>query len=306
MTGLFHSTQGRKDVTGQVDLADTGAVLSVVGEVLAECFPATDWSALHALGDLFDLLYRGEHPDYLGCEAGYHDAGHVRDVTLTYVRLLAGREMRWPEFTLGPRLALAGVAAAFLHDAGYLRRRGDRRVATGAAYTRCHVGRGARLARALLPTIGLADIAPLSARLIHFTNCAVRPSSLRIADADERAVGALLGTADLLSQLAEPDYLDRCYYHLYDEFAASGLAGPAKNSAPVAPLYRSREDLLQRTPQFIHNLAGPRLEVDFAGTYHYASVFFQGPNPYLDAIVANCEELARRTAAGGGMAAISA
>lgn len=303
MTGLYQNRERRRDVTGYVDLGDTDALVSALLVTLGDRYPGVDWSVLGVLGELFDTLYQGEHPDYLGCEATYHDAGHVRDVTLAFARLLAGRELRWPSFSVGPRLALAGVAAAFLHDAGYLRRRGDRRVSTGAAYTRCHVSRGARLARAVLPTIGLGDIAPLSARLIHFTNCAVPPARLRVADDDERAVGALLGTADLLAQMAEPDYLDRCYYYLYDEFEASGLAGSRAQPPTGMQPYRSRDDLLQRTPDFIYHLAGPRLEQDFAAAYHYASVFFGGPNPYLDSIVANCDELARRAGCRGASAA---
>lgn len=302
---MYQSGQSRRDVTGYVDLTDTAAVVAAIRGIFDSCFPGVDWSVLSVVGDLFDTLYRGDHPDYLGCEVGYHDAGHVRDVTLAFARLLAGREIRWPGMSLGPRLALAGVAAAFLHDAGYLRRRGDRRVASGAAYTRCHVGRGARLARAVLPGVGLGDIAPLSARMIHFTNCAVPPARLRVADDNERALGGLLGSADLLAQIAEPDYLDRCYHYLYDEFEASGLAGSGDSNPAGACLYHSREDLLRRTPDFIHHLAGPRLEEDFAGAYHYASVFFGGPNPYLNAIVANCEELARR-GHGSGSSAIRA
>lgn len=291
----MHNRRGsRRDVSGYVDLSDTRAVIAAIRAIFTDRFPRVDWSPLEQLGSLFETLYRGEHPDYLGCEAGYHDAGHVRDVTLTLARLFAGRELRWPAFSLGPRLALAGTAAALLHDSGYLRRRGDHRVTTGAAYTRHHVGRGARLARAMLPAIGLGDIAPLSARLIHFTNCTLAPASLRVADEQERALGGLLGTADLLAQIAERDYLDRCYYQLYDEFEASGYTGKDGYICADVAAYRSREDLLRRTPLFIQEVARPRLERDFAGAYHYASVFFGGPNPYLDAIRDNCLELERR------------
>ncbi len=139
--------------------------------------------------------------------------------------------------------------------------------------------------------MGLESLAPLCARLIHFTNCTRRPATVRAASAAERQLGGLLGTADLLAQLAAPDYLEKCRQALYDEFEASGFAGKDGCAYTDGRAYLSRDDLMRRTPDFIHRVAGPRLERDFAGAYHYASVWFGGPNHYLDAIVVNCERL---------------
>lgn len=229
----------RMDVADIVDLGDAEAVMVEVRSILAHSWPETDWGALAPLEGLFLQLYEGRHPEYLGCEVGYHNGEHVLDVTLAMARLLAGRELRWGSaWSLGPDLALAGVASALLHDSGYLRRRADRRYSTGGAYTRTHVQRGAALMVSQLPAVGLEAIAPLCARLIHFTNCNRNPATVRSASA-----------------------------------------------------YLSRDDLMRRTPNFIHRVAGPRIERDFAGAYHYASVWFGGRNLYLDAIVENCERL---------------
>lgn len=282
----------RLDIDGIVDLGDAAAVLDEVHRILAQCWPEADWSGLEPLRDLFQRLYAGQHPEYRGCEVGYHNAEHVLDVTLAMARLLAGRELRWgPVWSLGPQLALAGVACALLHDSGYLRRRADYRHRTGGAYTRTHVQRGAALIAAQLPTVGLEAIAPVSTRLIHYTNCTRKPATVRAVSDAERQLGGLLGTADLLAQLAAPDYLEKCRRELYDEFEASGFAGKNGCAYTGGRVYLSRDDLMRRTPDFIHRVAGPRLEQDFAGAYHYASVWFGGPNPYLDALIANCERL---------------
>lgn len=290
MQGMSAST--RRDVVGIVNLDDTAAVVDEVRSILAQCWPDADWRPLGPLGDLFQQLYEGRHPEYHGCEVGYHNAEHVLDVTLAMARLVAGRELRWgPAWSLGPTLALAGVACALLHDSGYLRRRADYRHDTGGAYTRTHVARGSALIAAQLPAVGLESLAPLCARLIHFTNCTRSPATVRAASAGERELGGLLGTADLLAQLAAPDYLEKCRQELYDEFEASGFAGKRGCAYTDGLVYLSRDDLMRRTPDFIHRVAGSRLEHDFAGAYHYASVWFGGPNHYLDGIVANSERL---------------
>jgi hypothetical protein len=284
--------QQRRDITGQVALGDPGAVMSEVRAILEAHWPEGDWSPLDTLSELFCVLYAGEHPEYHGCDAGYHDAEHVLDVTLAMTRLMAGREKRWPgPWGFDADLALAGVASALFHDAGYLRRRGDRRHSTGAAYTRTHVPRGAALIRAQFPTVGLAELAPVCARLVHFTNCHRKPEYLNVRSRQEWQLGALLGTADLLAQIAAPDYLEKCRQALYDEFVASGIAAGEHTPEPARCHYRSRDDLIQRTPGFVHGVAGSRLERDFAGAYHYASSYFGGDNPYLDAVVANCARL---------------
>ncbi|HAM74902.1 MAG TPA: hypothetical protein DCQ09_04485 [Alcanivorax sp.] len=282
----------RRDITGQVALGDVAAVMAEVGAILEAHWPGGDWSALDVLSGLFSQLYTGEHPEYHGCDAGYHDTEHVLDVTLAMARLMAGREKRWPgPWAFAADLALAGVASALFHDAGYLRRRGDRRNSSGAAYTRTHVRRGAALIRAQFPRVGLTGMAPVCARLVHFTNCHRKPEHLTVRSRQEWQLGALLGTADLLAQLAAPDYLEKCRHALYDEFVASGMAAPEHTVQPEHCHYRSRDDLLRRTPGFVHGVAGSRLERDFAGAYHYASSYFEGENPYLESIAANCARL---------------
>ncbi len=282
----------RMDVAGVVDLGNPAAVTAELRAILAGRWPDTDWDPLDTLCDLFRELYEGRHPEYLGCEVGYHNAEHVLDVTLAMARLLAGREIRWGKaWSLGPELALAGIACALLHDSGYLRRRADHRHSTGGAYTRTHVQRGAALIATQLPAVGLEQLAPLCARLIHFTNCTRRPDTVRVTSFAERQLGGLLGTADLLAQLSAPDYLEKCRQELYDEFKASGFAGKDGCAYTQGKAYLSRDDLMRRTPNFIHRVAGPRMEGDFAGAYHYAAVWFGGPNPYLDGIVANCKRL---------------
>jgi hypothetical protein len=174
---------------------------------------------------------------------------------------------------------------------GRRQRRQQHRHGTGGAYTRTHVQRGAALISAQLPAVGLAAIAPLTARLVHFTNCTRHPATVRAASVAERQLGGLLGTADLVAQLSASDYLDKCRQELYDEFEASGFAGKDNCAYTEGRAYLSRDDLMSRTPEFIHRVAGPRIEQDFSGAYHYASVWFGGRNHYLEGIVANCERL---------------
>ena len=45
-----------------------------------------------------------------------------------------------------------------------------------------------------------------------------------MASEQERCLGSLLGTADLMAQLADVDYLRKCRDHLYEEFELGGIA----------------------------------------------------------------------------------
>ena len=106
-----------------------------------------------------------------------------------------------------------------------------------------------------------------------------------------RVLGKLVGTADLLAQMADPQYLQRCRDNLYQEFKIGGVAEYVDEQGVTQCLYESGEDLLRQTPKFIRNTLANRLGVLFGHTYRYMDAHFDGSNPYLDGIKRNCEVL---------------
>jgi hypothetical protein len=280
------------DVSNRVDVTDPGAVARAIRQLMEQCYPAVDFARVEDLVADLERLYCGEFPGYHGCDVKYHDIQHVLDVSLAMARLLDGHHRSAAAGEcLGPDMALLGICAALFHDAGYIRRRNDTRHRNGGAYTRVHVNRSARWLREYLPGVGLAHLAEPSARLVQFTNCGLNPARLPAREPAERRLGEMLGTADLIAQLADIKYIEKCHDYLYDEFVEGGIAGASAAEGYGSTTYRSPAELLASTPGFIRWVIRERLEDQFGGVYRYAGAHFGGDNLYMDAIRANYTRL---------------
>lgn len=295
---------GHMDVSNSVDVSDTAAVAAAVTAMLERCYPDSDLSPLAVLFHDFNRLYSGTYPGYRACDVPYHNTQHVLDVTLAMARLLDGYERSHPvSETLGPDLAVVGIAAALFHDSGYIRRTRDSRHKNGAAYTRVHVSRGIRFLSAYLPQVGLEALVGPCTRIMHFTGYEVDPRDLRAANEQEHMLGRLLGTADLIAQMADSQYAQKCHDFLYEEFAVGGIAGSATDSAndtaPDTAKYGSPGHLLEQTPDFMQNAIDERLNGHFNGVHRYAAEHFGGRHLYMDAIQENCRALLAMLRAAG-------
>lgn len=291
---------GHMDVSNTVDVSDPGAVAGEVRRILENRYEGFDFSPIDLLARDFSRLYRGSFPGFRACDIKYHDIQHVLDVTLAMARLLDGHDRSHdPAECLGPELALAGIAAALFHDSGYIRRKRDSRNGNGAAYTRVHVSRGARFMADYLPGVGMQHMVGVCTRIVHFTGYAVEPRHIEVADKHEHRLGTLLGTADLIAQMADIDYARKCRDHLYEEFEAGGMAGEFGLQGHTGIVYRSPEHLLETTPNFMRRAIDERLNGHFERAHRYAAEHFGGRNLYMDAIQANCNDLETILAGGG-------
>ncbi len=293
---------GHMDVSNTVDVSDPVNVASTVTSLLAACYPGFDLSPLGVLFHDFDRLYKGAYPGYRACDVRYHNAQHVLDVTLAMARLLDGHERSQPaDNALGPEMAMIGIAAALFHDSGYIRRTRDNRHNNGAAYTRVHVSRGIRFVTAYLPTVGLDYMVGPCTRIMHFTGYEVDPSDVTVASEREHLLGKLLGTADLIAQMADLEYIQKCRDYLYEEFTAGGLAGEDCEDGYKGVVYRNAEQLLDETPEFMRTAIEVRLNGHFDGVHRYAADHFGGRHLYMDAIEENCRGLLAMLARAGSL-----
>lgn len=280
------------DVSNRVDVSDPGSVEAEVRAILQRHYPGFDFSPLPVLFRDFAALYAGEYPGFRACDIKYHDAQHVLDVTLAMARLLDGHQHQPDEAgSLGPELAMAGVAAALFHDSGYIRRTRDTRNWNGAAYTRIHVSRSERFMAEYLPTVGLQHVTDICRRIVHFTGYEIDTRRLAVADEREQRLGTLLGTADLIAQMADANYVTKCRDHLYEEFEIGGIAGEGARANHAGKIYRSPADLLESTPDFIRDAIALRLDGEFDGVHRYAAAHFGGRHLYMEAIFENWRRL---------------
>jgi hypothetical protein len=274
------------DVTNRINTTDPVCVKLEVERIYRSLYARPRPVILGQAFDDMVRLYRGEFPGYMHCDTGYHDLQHALEVTLAMARLLDGYERsRGDGPAIEEKLFQLGVICALFHDMGYIRRSSDKRHRNGAEYTRTHVSRGARFLREYLPSIGMAEHAEVAGQVVHFTGYEKPVASIRVPHPIFRLVGSLLGSADIIAQMSDRCYLEKCRDRLYPEFVAGGIARQRTEGGDVV-IFASAEDLLRKTPNFYEN-ASKRLEHDLGGAYNYAGKHFGGTNLYMDAVKQN-------------------
>lgn len=276
------------DVTNTVQVSSPVAVRLAIAQLFGEYWPRVPLDAIDASFARFEQMFAGHSPDYVGVDTLYHDTQHTLDITLALARLMAGYEHQAPaDARLGGERAVVGVVTALFHDVGYLRERTDEYAVNGAEYTRHHVSRGARFLAGWLPQIGLSRWVGVVTELIHYTGYERPLASLRIDDSRDRKLGHLLGTADMMAQMADRCYLEKCRDRLYPEFVLGGVALPTDAEGYRRVVYASGLDLLRQTPGFMQAVRAKRLDGEFEHAYRYLEVLFDGRNPYMEAIERN-------------------
>jgi hypothetical protein len=274
------------DVTNTVNTTVPQEVSQEVSRIYQDLYQRdTPEDVARAFTDL-ERLYRGVYPGFHECETDYHDIQHVLDVTLAMARLMNGCVRSNRASTLSERLFRLGVVAALYHDCGYIRYRKDTRHQNGAEYTLVHVSRGARFLQDYLPTIGMGDLASAAAGTVHFTGYEIPVEKIRLPGPEFRLVGNLLGSADILAQMADRCYLEKCYDRLYPEFVRGGIARRRNRDGKEEVLFSSAADLIFKTPRFYQG-ATKRLRQDLGGCFNYVEHDFGGQNVYFDELEKN-------------------
>jgi hypothetical protein len=269
------------DVSERIDVTDPSAVNAEVNRILLALYPDAPTSKIdRAFRDLDDL-YHGRFPGYHACDTSYHDIQHVLDVTLAMARLMEGYERAriGPE-PIGEPLFCLGIVTALFHDCGYVRELDDTVHRNGGELTLTHVSRGARFLQKYLPQIGMGEMAGLAAALIHFTGYEMPVAQIQVPTLRHKLLGSLLGSADIIAQMSDRCYLEKCRDRLYGEFVAGGIARKRLPNGKEEVVFESGDDLVMKTPKFYEG-AMQRLEEDLDGCYRYAGYHFGGQNLYF-------------------------
>ncbi len=287
------------DVSAQINTTDPQMVNHEIDRIYLERYPAASPRLLDRAFHDLARLYRGEFPGYCPCDTAYHDRQHVLDVTLAMARLIDGYERAHAGGqTFGDSLFCLGVITALFHDVGYLRRLKDHKHKNGAEYTLTHVSRGSRFLRNYLPQIGMAEMADVAAELIHFTGYETPVNAIKVPSRAYKLLGSLLGSADIIAQMADRCYLEKCRDRLYPEFVAAGIAIRRSTDGSEQVQFASGDDLVMKTPEFFDK-ASRRLNVDLGGCYAYAQQHFGGQNLYLEEVNKNIHFAQEMRADGG-------
>jgi len=281
----FPPTNQQTDPTETVDLQDPNAVAIAIDAILRDRFGnAYGLPVLkRAISDLAQA-FSGDYMGLLRCDTHYHDLRHALDSGLAMARLIGGQGIATPLGVpehIDSEHALLGVLLALFHDIGLLRRTNETHL-QGAQLTPVHEARGVEFMRDYLSRTPLAHLAE-KAELVMVTQLAWHmPMDMPALD---RAIASLLGSADIMSQLSDRAYLEKCRDFLFAEFSAIGLAG-----APGL-LYPDPKTLLEKTPGFYTNLLCHRMKVEYRGADRFMNIYFGGECPYDASIKRNLGHL---------------
>jgi len=263
------------------DLPDK--VWSNASAVLERINPDHDFSRISVVfHDVVDL-YQGNYPGYLKVATRYHDLRHIMDIFMCALRLMHGAHIAGNQFSDDEIIIVA--ISALMHDIGYAQQIGDES-GTGAKYTKTHVARGIVFMRHYLtaknwPATWLDQIE--CAMLC--TDPALKPSTINFPDERARMIGMLVGTADLVGQMADRSYLEKLLY-LYYEFKEAQLGD-----------FESVQDLLRRTEDF-YKITRFKLDDEFNSTYQFLAAHFKewfdaDSNYYMESIEKNISYLSQ-------------
>jgi hypothetical protein len=283
----MENQRNRFDIANRVDTTDPVAVNAEIDKIFLELYWPESTARIDQAFHDAALLYSGNYPGFHRCDTAYHDIQHVLDVTLAMARLMHGFERsRIVTASLQASLFNLGIVVALFHDSGYVRRLDDTEHRNGGELTLTHVSRGATFLRGYLPQIGMGDMADIAAALIHFTGYEMPVSQIEVPSLRHKLLGSFLGSADIIAQMSDRCYLEKCRDRLYPEFLAGGIARKRLPGGAEEVVFESGHDLVIKTPQFFQG-AMRRLDHDLGRTYRYAEQHFDGKDLYLEEMKKN-------------------
>jgi hypothetical protein len=265
-----------------VDMTDPEAVLKEVLHLGTLISPGFDQVAFtQTFGDI-QRLFDGTYPGYQACNTEYHDFAHTYEVTLAMSRLMHGAFSTGMVFS-GQEVQV-GMTAALMHDTGYIQETADH-AGTGAKYTLIHIARSVEFLREYCRRRCSSSEEEMKdfADILFCTGLSVKIDEIEFSSDVTAMLGKMLGTADLLGQMADRLYLEKLLF-LYREFAEGGLSQFADES-----------DLLQKTVGF-YEISLQRFAREFSGVdrymiHHFRNRWGKDHDLYRESIQRNIDYL---------------
>jgi hypothetical protein len=253
---------GAKDVqlAQLVDTRDAARLFEEVTRIFTLNYGENSVEALQKTFSATRRLFEGSFPGYRACNSQYHDLRHTLSVALAAARLADGYNLK--RSTLPHELALDLLQAAFLHDSGYIQESWDTE-GTGAKYSRQHEERSIAFLQRHHRAFGIrSEELERLIRFIRGTDLKEPFAGIPFDGEAERDAGAILGTADLVGQMSDRDYLERLLF-LYYEFREAGIPG-----------FQTEYDVLRKTGDF-YIMTRRRLKDSYLNTYALARAHFR-------------------------------
>ena len=243
-----------------IDMEDPHAVLDEVKMLVSKLFSGFDFGTLDLVFTDIVRLFQGKYPGYSPCRTQYHDLKHTTDTFLAMARLihgamLSGKQLNGEQVTLG-------LVCALTHDTGYIQRT-DEQQSEMTHKTLTDVRRSIAFMDQYKSDHGLSpEVFRHSSAILTCTDLSAKITEIHFPSPEIELLGKLIGTADLLGQMADRTYLEKLLFLFY-EFRDGGVMG-----------YKSELDLLRKTRDF-YGTSRQRIAKDLDGVNEYMRNHFK-------------------------------
>jgi HD superfamily phosphohydrolase len=243
-----------------VDMDSPEAVHNEVVYILRLINPNFNTSPVYSAFIFTKELYEGGHPDYKACNTPYHNFRHINDTFLAMARLLHGAHLSGEKFN--ERQMVLGVISALMHDTGMLQESHDSE-GTGAKFTQDHVKLSMNFIEQQADRLNLTgqEVADMQ-NIILCTDLMAEIQAINFSAPEIELLGKMLGTADLIAQMADRTYLEKLLF-LFHEFREAQM-GDFKNEI----------DFLRQTLNF-YEISESRFDKILANTNRYMVPHFK-------------------------------
>ena len=263
---------------GLTDTSSPAETLAEIKYILHLIDPSLDPSPMEKIfGDIL-LIFSGKFPGYRAANTRYHNLEHTCSTALAAARLIHGLYVQQAVFS--PRQVQLCLIGALFHDTGLIQTE-EEVAGTGAQYTIGHEDRSIAAMEKYLSDNGYSpdDIRDCG-HMIKCTELAFPMADIPFASEEVKTMARIVGTADLLAQMADKNYQEKLPL-LFLEFQEAGIKG-----------FETPLELFKETEGFYRSIARKRMKnelngISSAALYHFRDRWHIDKNLYEDAIKYN-------------------
>jgi hypothetical protein len=256
---------------------DIKTVLSHVRKIFLYHYSKKDFKGIKLSFNKVEALFEGKYKGYNACNTNYHNFNHTMDVLLASARLLDGYNSKIK--VLPVQIAINLLNSSLFHDVGYIQEEWDNQ-GTGAKHIEGHIGRSIAFIVKNRTALSLTkeDVDMIS-KMIRCTDQKYSLSNIPFLSEDERTAGMMLGTANILGQMSDREYLEKLIF-LYHEIKEAGMPG-----------YKTEYDIILHIYKHYANIK-KRINNTYKKVYIFAEEYFYNryninENLYIKAIENN-------------------
>jgi hypothetical protein len=267
------------------DLTDTNSPAECIAEIkniLLLIDPFLDPSPIEKIYADVLLLFNGEFPGYRACNTKYHNLEHTSSTALATARLIHGLHVQGQVFS--SRIVQLCLISALFHDTGMIQTEEEAK-GTGAQFIIGHEERSIAVMERYFTENGYSqeDIRDCS-HIIKCTELFFPLEDIPFETEEVRTMGRVLGTADLVAQMADRDYQEKLPL-LFLEFQEAAMEGIE------TPL-----ELFKNTEEFYRSVARKRMAtvlggVSSAALHHFRERWKIDKNLYEESIKYNIRKM---------------